>query len=153
MTYLVTFFILPNPSCKCGTYYLIFEQSTFLCVVNLFCDACLYFLLSITEWKCLCFILLQCNQAVYWESLLTHSIYFFQLASSDSDESAMMRVDRGTYQHMYQDVVHIKTMLLKLKRVLQEVCDAFINYILTITAILKHWNCILTLCLAFRLKH
>ncbi|XP_034245217.1 uncharacterized protein LOC117647543 isoform X2 [Thrips palmi] len=43
-----------------------------------------------------------------------------QLASSDSDESAMMRVDRGTYQHMYQDVVHIKTMLLKLKRVLQE---------------------------------
>lgn len=31
-----------------------------------------------------------------------------------------MRVDRGTYQHMYQDVVHIKTMLLKLKRVLQE---------------------------------
>lgn len=47
----------------------------------------------------------------------------FQLASSDSDESAMMRVDRGTYQHMYQDVVHIKTMLLKLKRVLQEVCS------------------------------
>ncbi|PSN30276.1 hypothetical protein C0J52_24683 [Blattella germanica] len=35
--------------------------------------------------------------------------------------SRSLRLDRGTYQYMYQDIVNIKTMLLKLKRVLQEV--------------------------------
>lgn len=39
----------------------------------------------------------------------------------DSGDEASLRIDRGTYQYMFQDIVSIKTMLLKLKRVLQEV--------------------------------
>ncbi|XP_036149602.1 uncharacterized protein LOC105837460 isoform X2 [Monomorium pharaonis] len=38
----------------------------------------------------------------------------------DSGDEASLRIDRGTYQYMFQDIVSIKTMLLKLKRVLQE---------------------------------
>ncbi|KAL0127042.1 hypothetical protein PUN28_005399 [Cardiocondyla obscurior] len=38
----------------------------------------------------------------------------------DSGDEASLRMDRGTYQYMFQDIVSIKTMLLKLKRVLQE---------------------------------
>lgn len=46
-----------------------------------------------------------------------------QVSSScvDSGDEASLRIDRGTYQYMFQDIVSIKTMLLKLKRVLQEV--------------------------------
>ncbi|KOC64000.1 hypothetical protein WH47_02321, partial [Habropoda laboriosa] len=40
--------------------------------------------------------------------------------SLDSGDEGSLRVDRDTYQHMFQDIVSIKTMLLKLKRVLQE---------------------------------
>nr|XP_034186812.1 uncharacterized protein LOC117607338 isoform X3 [Osmia lignaria] len=40
--------------------------------------------------------------------------------SLDSGDEGSLRVDRNTYQHMFQDIVSIKTMLLKLKRVLQE---------------------------------
>lgn len=42
----------------------------------------------------------------------------------DSGDEASLRIDRSTYQHMFQDIVSLKTMLLKLKRVLQEVRDA-----------------------------
>ncbi|XP_063238007.1 uncharacterized protein LOC134539712 isoform X2 [Bacillus rossius redtenbacheri] len=38
---------------------------------------------------------------------------------SDADDSSV-RLDRGTYQYMFQDIVSIKTMLLKLNRILQE---------------------------------
>ncbi|XP_051155954.1 putative mediator of RNA polymerase II transcription subunit 26 isoform X3 [Leptopilina boulardi] len=38
----------------------------------------------------------------------------------DSGDEGSLRLERGTYQHMFQDIVSIKTMLLKLKRVLQE---------------------------------
>ncbi|RLU16962.1 hypothetical protein DMN91_011031 [Ooceraea biroi] len=38
----------------------------------------------------------------------------------DSGDEASLRIDRGTYQYMFQDIVSIKTMLLKLKRILQE---------------------------------
>ncbi|KAL6431136.1 hypothetical protein ACFW04_007101 [Cataglyphis niger] len=38
----------------------------------------------------------------------------------DSGDESSLRIDRGTYQYMFQDIVSIKTMLLKLKRVLQE---------------------------------
>ncbi|XP_014474267.1 PREDICTED: uncharacterized protein LOC106744215 isoform X2 [Dinoponera quadriceps] len=38
----------------------------------------------------------------------------------DSGDEASLRIDRATYQHMFQDIVSLKTMLLKLKRVLQE---------------------------------
>ena len=44
-----------------------------------------------------------------------------QSPSLDSGDEGSLRVDRDTYQHMFQDIVSIKTMLLKLKRVLQEV--------------------------------
>lgn len=46
-----------------------------------------------------------------------------QVSSScvDSGDESSLRIDRGTYQYMFQDIVSIKTMLLKLKRVLQEV--------------------------------
>ncbi|XP_012285930.1 uncharacterized protein LOC105702722 isoform X2 [Orussus abietinus] len=43
-----------------------------------------------------------------------------QSPSLDSGDEGSVRVERGTYQHMFQDIVSIKTMLLKLKRVLQE---------------------------------
>ncbi|CAK9821570.1 hypothetical protein ANTRET_LOCUS277 [Anthophora retusa] len=43
-----------------------------------------------------------------------------QSPSFDSGDEGSLRVDRDTYQHMFQDIVSIKTMLLKLKRVLQE---------------------------------
>ncbi|XP_012149480.2 uncharacterized protein LOC100878688 isoform X2 [Megachile rotundata] len=43
-----------------------------------------------------------------------------QSPSLDSGDEGSLRVDRNTYQHMFQDIVSIKTMLLKLKRVLQE---------------------------------
>ncbi|XP_076663733.1 uncharacterized protein LOC143366500 isoform X3 [Andrena cerasifolii] len=43
-----------------------------------------------------------------------------QSPSLDSGDEGSLRVDRDTYQHMFQDIVSIKTMLLKLKRVLQE---------------------------------
>ncbi|XP_043263025.1 uncharacterized protein LOC122403531 isoform X2 [Colletes gigas] len=43
-----------------------------------------------------------------------------QSPSIDSGDERSLRVDRDTYQHMFQDIVSIKTMLLKLKRVLQE---------------------------------
>lgn len=39
----------------------------------------------------------------------------------DSGDEASLKIDRSTYQHMFQDIVSLKTMLLKLKRVLQEV--------------------------------
>ncbi|XP_043470947.1 uncharacterized protein LOC122504113 isoform X3 [Leptopilina heterotoma] len=38
----------------------------------------------------------------------------------DSGDEGSLRLERGTYQHMFQDIVSLKTMLLKLKRVLQE---------------------------------
>ncbi|XP_032665116.1 putative uncharacterized protein DDB_G0282129 isoform X3 [Odontomachus brunneus] len=38
----------------------------------------------------------------------------------DSGDEASLKIDRATYQHMFQDIVSLKTMLLKLKRVLQE---------------------------------
>lgn len=43
-----------------------------------------------------------------------------QSPSLDSGDESSIRVERATYQHMFQDIVSIKTMLLKLKRVLQE---------------------------------
>ncbi|XP_033230495.1 putative mediator of RNA polymerase II transcription subunit 26 isoform X3 [Belonocnema kinseyi] len=43
-----------------------------------------------------------------------------QSPSLDSGDEGSLRLERGTYQHMFQDIVSIKTMLLKLKRVLQE---------------------------------
>ncbi|XP_069685417.1 uncharacterized protein [Periplaneta americana] len=43
-----------------------------------------------------------------------------QATPSSETEDGSLRLDRGTYQYMYQDIVNIKTMLLKLKRVLQE---------------------------------
>ncbi|XP_017888425.1 uncharacterized protein LOC108629948 isoform X4 [Ceratina calcarata] len=43
-----------------------------------------------------------------------------QSPSLDSGDEGSLRVDRDTYQHMCQDIVSIKTMLLKLKRVFQE---------------------------------
>ncbi|KAK9307662.1 hypothetical protein QLX08_002074 [Tetragonisca angustula] len=43
-----------------------------------------------------------------------------QSPSLDSGDEGSLRLDRDTYQHMFQDIVSIKTMLLKLKRVLQE---------------------------------
>lgn len=43
-----------------------------------------------------------------------------QVTSGSETEDSSLRLDRGTYQYMYQDIVNIKTMLLKLKRVLQE---------------------------------
>ncbi|KAG7208422.1 hypothetical protein KM043_014652 [Ampulex compressa] len=43
-----------------------------------------------------------------------------QSPSLDSGDEASLRIDRDTYQYMTQDIVSIKTMLLKLKRVLQE---------------------------------
>lgn len=47
----------------------------------------------------------------------------FQIQSPnlDSGDEGSLRVDRDTYQHMFQDIVSIKTTLLKLKRVLQQV--------------------------------
>jgi hypothetical protein len=46
-----------------------------------------------------------------------------QATPGSEAEDTSLRLDRGTYQYMYQDIVSIKTMLLKLKRVLQEVCQ------------------------------
>ena len=46
-----------------------------------------------------------------------------QTTPGSEAEDTSLRLDRGTYQYMYQDIVSIKTMLLKLKRVLQEVCQ------------------------------
>jgi hypothetical protein len=46
-----------------------------------------------------------------------------QATPGSETEDSSLRLDRGTYQYMYQDIVNIKTMLLKLKRVLQEVCS------------------------------
>ncbi|PSN29769.1 hypothetical protein C0J52_26939 [Blattella germanica] len=43
-----------------------------------------------------------------------------QATPNSETEDSSLRLDRGTYQYMYQDIVNIKTMLLKLKRVLQE---------------------------------
>lgn len=43
-----------------------------------------------------------------------------QATPGSEAEDTSLRLDRGTYQYMYQDIVSIKTMLLKLKRVLQE---------------------------------
>lgn len=43
-----------------------------------------------------------------------------QTTPGSEAEDTSLRLDRGTYQYMYQDIVSIKTMLLKLKRVLQE---------------------------------
>ncbi|XP_048512607.1 putative uncharacterized protein DDB_G0277255 isoform X2 [Athalia rosae] len=43
-----------------------------------------------------------------------------QSPSLDSGDEGSLRLERGTYQYMFQDIVSIKTMLLKLKRVLQE---------------------------------
>ncbi|XP_021927911.1 uncharacterized protein LOC110833761 isoform X2 [Zootermopsis nevadensis] len=43
-----------------------------------------------------------------------------QATPGSETEDGSLRLDRGTYQYMYQDIVNIKTMLLKLKRVLQE---------------------------------
>ncbi|XP_060813100.1 uncharacterized protein LOC132905629 isoform X3 [Bombus pascuorum] len=43
-----------------------------------------------------------------------------QSPNLDSGDEGSLRVDRDTYQHMFQDIGSIKTMLLKLKRVLQE---------------------------------
>ncbi|XP_023715124.1 uncharacterized threonine-rich GPI-anchored glycoprotein PJ4664.02 isoform X4 [Cryptotermes secundus] len=43
-----------------------------------------------------------------------------QVTPGSETEDSSLRLDRGTYQYMYQDIVNIKTMLLKLKRVLQE---------------------------------
>ncbi|XP_032452575.1 uncharacterized protein LOC100677801 isoform X5 [Nasonia vitripennis] len=37
-----------------------------------------------------------------------------------SGDEGSLRLERGTYSYMFQDIVSIKTMLLKLKRVLQE---------------------------------
>nr|CAD7264507.1 unnamed protein product [Timema shepardi] len=42
-----------------------------------------------------------------------------QVQASECEDGSI-RLDRGTYQYMFQDIVSIKTMLLKLKRVLQE---------------------------------
>ncbi|XP_043785181.1 uncharacterized protein LOC122710950 isoform X3 [Apis laboriosa] len=44
-----------------------------------------------------------------------------QSPNLDSGDEGSLRVDRDTYQHMFQDIVSIKTTLLKLKRVLQQV--------------------------------
>lgn len=44
-----------------------------------------------------------------------------QSPSLDSGDEGSIRIERGTYGYMFQDIVSIKTMLLKLKRVLQEV--------------------------------
>jgi len=54
---------------------------------------------------------------------LTQCLVDPQVSSScvDSGDESSLRIDRGTYQYMFQDIVSIKTMLLKLKRVLQEV--------------------------------
>lgn len=41
--------------------------------------------------------------------------------SFDSSDDTTIRIDRATFQYMFQDIVSLKTMLLKLKRVLQEV--------------------------------
>ncbi|KAJ8672542.1 hypothetical protein QAD02_003801, partial [Eretmocerus hayati] len=38
----------------------------------------------------------------------------------DSGDESSLRLERGNYNHMLQDIVSIKTMLLQLKRVLQE---------------------------------
>ncbi|CAG2064882.1 unnamed protein product, partial [Timema podura] len=46
-----------------------------------------------------------------------------QVQASECEDGSI-RLDRGTYQYMFQDIVSIKTMLLKLKRVLQEVSAA-----------------------------
>ncbi|XP_006561400.1 uncharacterized protein LOC726021 isoform X8 [Apis mellifera] len=43
-----------------------------------------------------------------------------QSPNLDSGDEGSLRVDRDTYQHMFQDIVSIKTTLLKLKRVLQQ---------------------------------
>ncbi|XP_046601660.1 uncharacterized protein LOC107220946 isoform X3 [Neodiprion lecontei] len=43
-----------------------------------------------------------------------------QSPSLDSGDEGSLKLERGTYQYMFQDIVSIKTMLLKLKRVLQE---------------------------------
>ncbi|XP_011504653.1 PREDICTED: uncharacterized protein LOC105367587 isoform X2 [Ceratosolen solmsi marchali] len=43
-----------------------------------------------------------------------------QSPSLDSGDEGSLRLERGTYNYMFQDIVSIKTMLLKLKRVLQE---------------------------------
>ncbi|KAK2576942.1 hypothetical protein KPH14_005558 [Odynerus spinipes] len=40
--------------------------------------------------------------------------------SFDTSDDASIRIDRATFQYMFQDIVSLKTMLLKLKRVLQE---------------------------------
>ncbi|KAI4479403.1 hypothetical protein M0804_011188 [Polistes exclamans] len=40
--------------------------------------------------------------------------------SFDSSDDTTIRIDRATFQYMFQDIVSLKTMLLKLKRVLQE---------------------------------
>ncbi|XP_058799303.1 serine-rich adhesin for platelets isoform X2 [Phymastichus coffea] len=43
-----------------------------------------------------------------------------QSPSIDSGDEGSLRMERGAYNYMFQDIVSIKTMLLKLKRVLQE---------------------------------
>ncbi|XP_035740412.1 putative mediator of RNA polymerase II transcription subunit 26 isoform X2 [Vespa mandarinia] len=40
--------------------------------------------------------------------------------SFDTSDDTTIRIDRATFQYMFQDIVSLKTMLLKLKRVLQE---------------------------------
>lgn len=44
--------------------------------------------------------------------------------STADDDS--VKIDKISYQHMFQDIVSIKTMLLKLKRVLSEVKNIFL---------------------------
>ncbi|KAI4487021.1 hypothetical protein M0802_012121 [Mischocyttarus mexicanus] len=44
--------------------------------------------------------------------------------SFDSSDDTTIRIDRTTFQYMFQDIVSLKTMLLKLKRVLQELASS-----------------------------
>ena len=59
-----------------------------------------------------------------------------QSPSLDSGDEGSLRLERGTYSYMFQDIVSIKTMLLKLKRVLQEVM--YIGQLFTSQSALRH---------------
>lgn len=61
------------------------------------------------------------NQYIYIYIHISNISFQIQSPNLDSGDEGSLRVDRDTYQHMFQDIVSIKTTLLKLKRVLQQV--------------------------------
>lgn len=89
------------------------------------------------------------NQYIYIH--ISNISFQIQSPNLDSGDEGSLRVDRDTYQHMFQDIVSIKTTLLKLKRVLQQVYWTYIERIDTISLYL--WILLIRNTQYFRLFH